>query len=303
MAKRTESPLKKTARLLDLVPYIHAHQGISLSELATTFGITTEELTQDLTTLWMCGLPGYTPLELMDLDFDSGYVSIRNAQTLEKPRTISHEEGVALLLGLDIIRSGISPDRLDLIEHIESLRRRISQVVNLPDSVSVIPQVNQQIQATIDRALYEKSGLSIQYHALYRDEISSRTIFPIEITQSQGNSYLHAYCESAKNFRFFRIDRITTAEISDVKKPEKVSAQAVDQIKFSACVLKSSRDTAERFAISPMTEGVVFQSTSYSVQWIERSVLASGDSLRLISPSHIRDSIAKKAKSILDFYL
>jgi proteasome accessory factor C len=81
MAKQAASPIAKTARLLDLVPFITTHQGISIKDLAKEFAISTEELLDDLNTLWMCGLPGYTPLELIDLSFESGFVSIRNADS------------------------------------------------------------------------------------------------------------------------------------------------------------------------------------------------------------------------------
>ena len=109
MVEKISAPLERTARLLDLVPYISSHQGISLKELSHVFKIDQGQMTKDLTTLWMCGLPGYTPLELMDLDFESGFVTIQNAETLSKPRSISFDEGVALVLGLDLLRSAISP--------------------------------------------------------------------------------------------------------------------------------------------------------------------------------------------------
>ena len=107
MSKNVSAPLLRTARLLDLVPYLNTHQGIALNELAAHFDVTTAQMSADLTTLWMCGLPGYTPLELMDLEFESGYVTIRNAATLSKPRSITFQEGVALLLGLDLIASSL----------------------------------------------------------------------------------------------------------------------------------------------------------------------------------------------------
>ena len=73
MVSKFSAPLERTARLLDLVPYISSHQGISLKELAKLFKVDESQMTSDLTTLWMCGLPGYTPLELMDLNFESGF--------------------------------------------------------------------------------------------------------------------------------------------------------------------------------------------------------------------------------------
>ena len=97
MSKNVSAPLQRTARLLDLVPFLNTHQGIALKELAKHFDVSPAQMSADLTTLWMCGLPGYTPLELMDLEFESGFVSIRNAETLSKPRTITFQEGVALV--------------------------------------------------------------------------------------------------------------------------------------------------------------------------------------------------------------
>jgi proteasome accessory factor C len=303
MVKKQTSPLEKASRLLDLVPYIHAHQGISLDELASNFGVTSEELTEDLTTLWMCGLPGYTPLELMDLDFDSGYVSIRNAQTLEKPRSITHEEGVAILLGLDLIRTNIPSEREDLINCIDNLRKRISQSIDLPDSLEIDPAISQALISVIKEALSEKTGLAIEYHSLHRDELSSRKIFPLEIVRENGNFYLYAYCYLANDFRHFRIDRIVSIEKADLASPREVTPAHNSMISATARLLKSSRDTSERFALENPSVNDEFEIKSYSEQWVQRAVLASGDSVELLSPRTIREIIAERAQSILDCYL
>ena len=75
MHNSIQTPLSRTARLLDLVPYVASHQGIEIETLAQNFNVTQAQMISDLTTLWMCGLPGYTHLELMDLSFDSGFVT------------------------------------------------------------------------------------------------------------------------------------------------------------------------------------------------------------------------------------
>ena len=129
MAKQPSSPIAKTARLLDLVPYITTHQGISVKDLAKEFSISTEELLDDLNTLWMCGLPGYTPFELIDLSFESGYVSIRNAEILQKVRLLTKEELVVVAIGLDFLRESISKDRVDLIAAIASLQIKIKSLI------------------------------------------------------------------------------------------------------------------------------------------------------------------------------
>ena len=302
MAKKISAPLERTARLLDLVPYINSHQGISLKELAQVFNVTQAQMTDDLTTLWMCGLPGYTPLELMDLDFESGFVTIHNAETLSKPRSISFDEGVALVLGLDLLRSTISADRADLLTKIDELSRRLSDLINLPSALSAASDVNQDVSAAILEAIRTRSGLEIVYHSLYRDETSTRTILPIEIVESDGQRYLSSFCHSSSDFRQFRIDRIQSAKMQTVAQEiPKVYAQTAGN-KSTIKVLTPTREIAERFKQSELSANSEFNFESFSLQWIERSIMASGGSVSLLAPAEIRKSISVMAQSMLDRY-
>ena len=302
MAKKISAPLERTARLLDLVPYINSHQGISLKELAQVFNVTQAQMTDDLTTLWMCGLPGYTPLELMDLDFESGFVTIHNAETLSKPRSISFDEGVALVLGLDLLRSTISADRVDLLTKIDELSRRLSDLIKLPSALSAASDVNQDVSAAILEAIRTRSGLEIVYHSLYRDETSTRIILPIEIVESDGQRYLSSFCHSSSDFRQFRIDRIQSAKMQTVAQEiPKISSQTAGH-KSTIKVLTPTREIAERFKQSELSVNSEFNFESFSMQWIQRSIMASGGSVSLRAPAEIRKSISVMAQSMLDRY-
>jgi proteasome accessory factor C len=300
--KNPANPLERTSRMLDLVPYINTHQGISLVELAKVFEVSTDQMINDLTTLWMCGLPGYTPLELMDLDFESGYVSITNAPTLAKPRSITHEEGVALVLGLDVLRSAISSERDDLIGAIESLSKRITELVNLPLALTASSDLSHEVSTSVKEAISQRSGLKITYHSLYKDEISTRVVLPLEVLENDGYLYLHAYCSTAEDFRNFRIDRIQSAETAEVEKPSKAIPENPEKIRYEIRVVKPTRDVAERFAESHLDDGTIFKGSSFSHQWIIRSVFASGGAVELLTPADIRRDIAKRAETILNRY-
>ena len=302
MGKNFSAPLERTARLLDLVPYINTHQGIALKDLAAVFEVSNAQMVNDLTTLWMCGLPGYTPLELMDLDFESGYVNISNAPTLAKPRSVTFDEGVALILGLDLLRATIPTDRSDLLEKIDSLSARLSSIINLNSTFSVVAPVNQGVSAAIDEALASRSSLEIEYHSMYRDEITQRTIFPIEIIQVEGQQYLSSYCYSATDFRQFKLDRIQKAVVTQESKTIPEDATDTQRINSRLKVLKPTREIAERFSRQDLKAGSEFDFQTYSQQWLERSILSSGDGVALLTPPEIRASIAQMAQSMLDRY-
>jgi proteasome accessory factor C len=302
MVKKFSAPLERTARLLDLVPYISSHQGISLAELAKVFNVDQGQMTSDLTTLWMCGLPGYTPLELMDLNFESGFVTIHNAETLSKPRSITFDEGVALVLGLDLLRSAISPERGDLLERIDLLSQRLAGLINLPSALSATSVVNQDVSGAITAALKSRMGLEISYHSLYRDELSTRSIFPIEIVKTESHLYLSSYCHTASDFRQFRIDRIQTATVQAVQ--QEIPKSPIQQSSHTCTVkvLTPTREIAERFKQSELHVNTEFNCQTYSTQWIERSIMASGSAVCLQSPPDIRKSIAVMAQTMLDRY-
>ena len=302
MAKNFSAPLERTARLLDLVPYINTHQGIALKDLAAVFEVSNAQMVNDLTTLWMCGLPGYTPLELMDLDFESGYVNISNAPTLAKPRSVTFDEGVALILGLDLLRATIPTDRSDLLEKIDSLSARLSSIINLNSTFSVIAPINQGVSAAIDEALASRSSLEIEYHSMYRDEITQRTIFPIEMIQVEGQQYLSSYCYFASDFRQFKLDRIQKAVVTQESKTIPEDATDTQRINSRLKVLKPTREIAERFNRQDLKAGSEFDFQTYSQQWLERSILSSGDGVALLTPPEIRASIAQMAQSMLDRY-
>jgi proteasome accessory factor C len=302
MVKKFSAPLERTARLLDLVPYISSHQGISLKELAGVFGVSQSQMTDDLTTLWMCGLPGYTPLELMDLDFESGFVTIHNAETLAKPRSMNFDEATALILGLDLLRSTISADRADLIAMIQQLSSRLSTLINLPSALSVTPSTNQQHVSVIMEAIKSRSGVEISYHSLYRDELSTRKIYPIEVIETDGHQYLSSYCYTASDFRQFHMDRIQSAQSFSVE--AEIPTTKVEPTSFTSTikVIAPTREVSERFKQAEMSVNSIFEYESFSQQWIQRAIIASGGAVSLQSPAQIRQSIATTAQSMLDRY-
>jgi proteasome accessory factor C len=302
MVKNISAPLARTARLLDLVPFLNTHQGISLKELARQFDVSTAQMSSDLTTLWMCGLPGYTPLELMDLDFESGYVTIHNAPTLAKPRSITFDEGVALILGLDLLSATLTDERNDLLGSIKDLKQKISSKLGVPVSLKAQPKTSPQISLVLNEALEKKLFLKIQYHSLYRDEVTNREIQPLEIVDLNENQYLRAFCFSAGGMRDFRIDRIIQSELKTERPITSEASTTSQRVDFTISLTKPSRDVVERFDISYSDLAKNHRLSSFSQQWIERSIMASGEGVELIEPLHVRAAIAAKAQLILDRY-
>jgi len=305
MPKAQSTPITKAARLLDLVPYISTHQGISLKALASEFDVAPAELLDDLNTLWMCGLPGYTPLELIDLSFESGYVSIRNAEVLQKVRLLTKEELVVIAIGLDLLRDSIPTERKDLHSAITSLANKVKGLIG--EVAAVTPNVNSAHRAVILRAMKERRDIEISYHSLIRDEISNRTITPIEIGEDNGQQTLFAYCSKAKAFRTFRLDNFLSASISDQESSASNDEQVQDSIYTAKCKINSRlRTTLERFRLETTIVstkiGDLYEVQSFSQDWLVRNFLSTMGNTQIVDSEELAELVAAKARVTLDLY-
>jgi proteasome accessory factor C len=304
MVKAKPAPILDVERLLALVPFISAHQGISIKNLASTFNVTPSQMNADLTTLWMCGLPGYTALELMDLSFESGYVTIRNAETLQVPRSLNFDECIALLFGLDLVKSALS-ENSELHSKIDALVKRLAEKSGVSTALRATNPVSAGLRATIESALKSKLDLLIDYHSLYRDEFTTRTITPLEIRLDSGIEYLFAYCHTAKSFRVFRLDRISEATAKQVSESHRKNpiVRSEDSHECEIRIHSRLRLISERFSLENPVLSALQKMRTYSHQWVVRSIFASAGSCELVSPTPLRAEIALKAQLILDRYM
>lgn len=301
MAKQ-ESGLARTARLLDLVPYLTTHQGIAISELAKTFNTTVKEITDDLNTLWMCGLPGYTPLELIDLEFESGFVSIRNAETLAAPRALDRAEALSIYMGLDLLSAELGGSNSSLVSEISNLQEQLrSQLISAPQ-VQIEASLASELRALILRAIRRRGWLEITYHSAANDQVTKRQVAPYELSQSGSHEYLQGYCDNAKAIRNFRADRIVAvSEIADQLWPSNLVSANDEAIDYEVKVHAASRQVLEVLPqISANSTTATIQ--GYSAPWISRAILSLAGQVEAIAPTEIRAAVHARAVAALENY-
>lgn len=292
------TPTEKAARMLDLVPYIQARQGIALSELAIAFSVSEEELLSDLQALWMCGENRF---DLIDLEFDSGFVSIRNAQTLNRVRTFSQQEVVSILLGLDILRQDLSDMNPELIKLLDQLKVKIG--AGTERLIAASADISGVLNAQIQRALQERGALEIEYHSVGEDRVSKRIIEPLEESVRDGRLVLLAYCHNAKARRSFRVDRIISAQAAERPAPQKAGrGPLIPEISAQLRVHRNRRAAIESLGsfLTPNSDG--FEVRAFSSAWLLRVVISLSGSVEVSAPNPLRTEIARKASQILKIY-
>lgn len=216
----------RLSRLLNMVPYFLANPGISAAEAAEDLGVTTKQLMNDLNQLWMCGLPGYGPGDLIDLSFSEESVEVTFSAGIDRPLRLTSTEATALLVAL---RSIVDlPGMVDPTAAHSALAKIESAIagteVAARQQVSVAPEA--AAVTTVRSALAAGRALRLVYYSASRDVVSERVVDPIRIVLVDNNSYLQGWCRQADGVRLFRFDRIEEAEQLD--EPARPPSHATD---------------------------------------------------------------------------
>lgn len=301
MAKHS-APIQEVSRLLDLVPYLSSHSYISLKDLATEFGVDEKSMAEELTALSMCGLPGYTPYELIEIFFDSGFVTINNHEALDIPRALTHLEVASLLIGLEILRDGATDEDSEVLSKIDGLISQLRDLIGESIVVKDDPQFSHR--AVIDKAIAHRQSLEIEYLSPVRDEVTHRRIDPLSIEIDNGNAYLIAYCHTQTSVRNFRVDRIRSISVSggQFHTLESTSAETEQKISMTFNVTSSRRAIAELFAIEQIPPTGDFSVDVFSSEWAVKAVIAHSPDIEVVAPQEIREKTLTDLKNILALY-
>ena len=306
----SDSALERTARALDLVPYLLEHQGISTTELAKVFGVSEKQINEDLVLIHMCGLPGYTPLELIEMYYEDGFVTVSDPQSLKKPRKMSRSEMTSLLVSLDLMKSLRSDE---IAGEIAELQDKLRQNMIFENPIVVVQNVsNQEFLHVLERALAKSGAVKIVYLSGVKDERSEREVFPLSIYLSNGVNYLNAWCQTSKADRTFRLDRILSCEpLSGIELIEKFSGTK-SEIETGLIRLKVARAARnfveENRTIVSQTEGseseeeILVTLNPIDTEWLIRSVLGYGGLIEVVEPEALVEKIKNRARAILELY-
>ncbi|CAN2197854.1 COG2378 Predicted transcriptional regulator [Candidatus Nanopelagicaceae bacterium] len=299
MAKQS-APIQEVARLLDLVPYLSTHSHISLKELAAEFGVTEKAMANELTALSMCGLPGYTPYELIEIYFESGFVTINNHEALDIPRALTKLEVASLLIGLQLLKDLPENNQPQVANRIESLSAKLNELLGARIEVEADPDISHL--AELSRGIAERATFTISYASPLRDGSHERDISPLSIYRQGLHTYVQAYCHAAQAIRNFRSDRISSIIRSKTQPAPEVTDSPSEKYNVTLKVLGRKRAIAELLSLDSIPTSGEIGVEVYSLAWVERSVLAYSPDLALISPAAGRAAIKSSLENILALY-
>ncbi|GAA1908908.1 WYL domain-containing protein [Nocardioides lentus] len=219
--RRAQPALDQVGRLLRLVPYLNRRGSVPLDHAATDLGVSREQLDRDLRVLFMCGLPGGYPDDLIDVDLDAledeGVVRVSNADYLSHPLRLQATEAAALVVALRSLRTDADEETREVLDRVlaklEVAAGGVAQRVDAGEDPADAGLV--ETRATLRRAIDGGRQLRLTYLVPARDEESERVVDPDSLVTDRGHDYLGAWCHRAEAPRWFRLDRISSAVVLD----------------------------------------------------------------------------------------
>jgi proteasome accessory factor C len=314
-------------RILLMVPFIVGSEGVPLDELCGKFEVSREELMGDLQTLQLCGVPEYTPADLIDYWIEGDRVRVVFADFFKRPLTLTREEAVAIFVsGHALISSGVFPQEGALASALEKVGRLLSEDEK-EEVRGVIERIRVEMSAYKDRwneiieeGIQNDKDLLIEYFSFSRDEMGSREVEPLSLLWSKGHWYLYAWCHEAEDTRLFRMDRIKSVSLTDRKAsrgsrkapaaPELIGEYKPDKkahhvkLKFTG---SEGRRLVEEWPTARVTEGgggaVKIELRTRNLSWLANYLLKFGDRMTVESPGELRKMVEEKAEALLKEYV
>ncbi|TFV59491.1 YafY family transcriptional regulator [Mycobacterium sp. PS03-16] len=312
----------RLVRLLNMVPYFQANPRITYTEAASDLGVSVDQLRTDLDQLWMCGLPGYGPGDLIDFEFSGDTIEVTFSAGIDHPLRLTSPEATGVLVALRALVD--VPGMVDP-EAARSAIAKIEQAAgaaghDISDAVTAVEEpapVESEAAAAVRTAVRNARALTIEYYSASHDVLTSRTVDPIRVVLVADHSYLEAWCRSAEGVRLFRFDRIVDARVLDepAAPPPPAVEAGPDTSLFDAdpalpsATLLIDPSASWMFDYYPLRvvrelpDGACEAAMTYaSDAWMARFVLGFGSAVRVLEPQALADKVRESAAAALLAY-
>lgn len=310
------SSTDRLVRLLALPAWVAEHDGATLAEAAAHFGVPAETIEADVSTLWVSGLPGGMPGDLVDFSadaFEAGRLSLTLPLGLERPVRLSREEASSLLLSLRVLGGLLGADA-EAAAALASCEEVLTGLLGgaLAEQTAAAP-VDEEVLAVVREALTGRRRLHLSYVSA-TDTPSERDVDPVRLTSDGSHLWLRAWCLSAKGERTFRLDRIHRATLTG----ERATAHRVRRVARAESEEAAGPETAElllapggRWLAEQVPCEVLEQRpdgttrvrvTGRDRTWLVGLALSAGRHLLAVEPADLASEVARRADASLRAY-
>lgn len=312
-----ESATSRVSRMLTMVPWLLHRQGIDLATAAAELGVSETQVVDDLQVLFLCGLPGHYPDDLIEASWEGGRVFVGNADTIARPLRLGRDEALALIVALRALADTPGLAERDAIDRaLGKLEGAAGETAAAAAAVRVDLEqpADDAVAANVRRSLTERRRLHLRYTSASRDETTERDVDPLRVLSVDGRWYLEGWCHRAQGLRLFRLDRIEAADV--LEQPATPPEDLPDRPVGTGVYRPDPQDQSVTLDLDPGSAWVAEQIPAEEVtpredgsvrmvlrvadpRWLLRLVLREGGGVRVVEPASLVAAVREGAREAL----
>jgi len=309
---------ERLQRVLQVMPLIVDRGNVPVDEVQSRAGVDARTLLDDLRVLTEREDEPGGFVEAVSILFGADSVSVRSPH-FGRPTRITLPELCALELGLAMLAGASTADERAVIDRARTRVR--NAIVALPETAkrddlwyaSGPAVLNEQILTTLRECAGRKRKSRIVYRRGDATESTERVVHSYAVLPVRGSWFLVAHCERSDGIRFFRVDRVESAEqLGDAFEVPR----DVDLDSLLSAEHKFASSSAERLVvrysariarwISEREEGELAADGSFVVShpladdaWAVRHVLQYGPEAEVLEPARVRERLATTLRAMI----
>lgn len=306
----------RLVRLLNMVPYFQVNPQVSYAKAANDLGVNRKQLEADINQLWICGMPGYTPGDLIDFELSDDTINVTFSAGIDRPLQLTSTEATGILMALRALAE--IPGVVDPAAA-RSAIAKIDSAAGTAEagSAETAGATESAAAAAVRQAVHDQRALRIEYFSASRDAQSTRVVDPIRAVLVGDQSYLEAWSREAEGVRLFRFDRILDATVLDEPSapPETAVGGPVNTALFDAdpslpaASLRIAPGAAWMLEYFPMRvvaelpDGHREVAMTYAAEdWLVRQILGFGSDVAVLGPPAVVERMRRSADEALAAY-
>ena len=300
-------------RLFEIV-YVLLHQEIvTARELAERFGVSQRTIFRDIDILSIAGIPIYTEKG------KGGGISLLPDFVLNKS-ILSEKEQNEVLTALHGLSKVKTADTSQVLQRLSTIFNKTA--VNwLEVDYTDWGDDNSRLYDSFKTAILEHRIAEFDYTSIYGKTSYKKTrrrIEPLQLWFKSKAWYVKGFCLIQKDFRTFKLSRISELRITDEHFGERdllANPQPADsgekQKPPVTLLLKIAGEMSHRVfddfsanQVKKQRDGSYFVTVSWPEdEWVYGSILSYGEYMEVLEPEHIRNIIREKTSKINKKYL
>ena len=313
--------MNRIDRLTGMILLLQGQRVITAEQIATHFEISVRTVYRDLAALGEAGVP-------IIAEAGVGYSLMRGYHM--PPVMFTEDEAAALFMSGEVteqiadgslkqsLRSALLKVRSVLPQEKRDYLHRLHGAVSVWFRRPGEAEKGGSLMPVQD-AIVRRNCLAIHYDTASRGTITGRVVEPLGLVYYSRRWHLIAWCRLRRDFRDFRLDRMSSWEVLDERyeghaefSVKEFLRECIENRELTPATVIVEREALERFRAelpsTPVSEEiqpdgrVKLELLSFSIPWLAESLLGFGLKVEALEPQELRDFMRKAAQAVAARY-